>query len=150
MRAGRAVCWSLLVALCACVPAQPGSAAPTPGAPATRMSPGRLDGLLAGLRPNPSADYGLVIEDLGSGERLALNETRVFPSGSVYKLALAWQVLREVDLDRIDLDQPLEILPEDTIEDEPVGGLSAPDTRTVHQALRAMFTVSSKIGRAHV
>jgi beta-lactamase class A len=107
------------------------------------MSPGRLDGLLAGLRPNPSADYGLVIEDLGSGERLALNETRVFPSGSVYKLALAWQVLREVDLGRIELDQPLEILAEDTIEDEPVGGLSAPDTRTVHQALRAMFTVSS-------
>jgi beta-lactamase class A len=107
------------------------------------MSPGHLDGLLADLRPDPSADYGLVVEDLGSDERIALNETRVFPSGSVYKLALAWQVLREVDLGRFELDQSLEIVPEDTIEDEPSGGLSATDTPTVRQALRAMFTVSS-------
>lgn len=102
-----------------------------------------LEDVVSALQPDLSAAYGLVVEDLGSGARLAVNETGVFPSGSVYKLALAWEVLRQVDAGRLNLDTPIEVLDEDTLELEPYGGPAPGDTPTVREALRAMFEVSS-------
>jgi beta-lactamase class A len=126
------------------------SAAATPTArPSTTVravpntAVGTLDGIVASLQPDASADYGLVVEDLGSGERVALNESRVFRSGSVYKLALAWLVLRQVDRSQIRLDQPLEIVDDDAIEGEPEGGIAPGETPSVGEALDSMFSVSS-------
>jgi len=146
----RLVCGALLVGLCACTSARSSAIAaePTPPAPVEPTTvPARhaaaMDGVIAALQPDPSADYGLLVEDVRSGERVALNEGRVFPSGSVYKLPLGWQVLREVDQGRLSLDQQIEILPEDTVEPEPDGGLDVGLTLSVREALRAMFSVSS-------
>lgn len=108
-----------------------------------RSAPGTLDGIFTSLQTDPSTDYGFVVEDVRSGERVALNETRVFPSGSLYKLALTWQVLRQVDRGLVSLDQALEIVDDDALEGEPIGGVAPGETPTVREALEAMFSVSS-------
>jgi beta-lactamase class A len=106
-------------------------------------SGGPLERVVSALQPDLSAAYGVLVEDIGSGARLSVNETGVFQSGSVYKLALAWEVLRRVDAGRLSLDAPIEVLDEDTLEVEPFGGPASGDTPTVREALRAMFEVSS-------
>jgi beta-lactamase class A len=151
MAVTRVVCVSLLVALCACAPSRPIAAEPTPSEPPTETAgatapaavASSVDGVLSGLLPDPTADYALILEDVASGERAALNASRVFRSGSVYKLPLAWHALREVDRGRLSLDQPLEIVAEDNIEPEPDGGFGEGDSPTLGEALRAMFSVSS-------
>jgi beta-lactamase class A len=104
---------------------------------------GPLEGVVSALQPGPSAAYGVLVEDIGSGARHAVNETEVFPSGSVYKLALAWEVLRQVDTGRLSLDTPIVVLDEDALELEPYGGPGPGDTPTVREALRALFEISS-------
>jgi beta-lactamase class A len=99
--------------------------------------------LLNGILPDPDTDYGLVVEDLASGARVAVNDAEVFPSASLYKRGVAWTALREVDAGRLCLDAPLEIEDADTIEPEPDGGFGAGDTPTVREALEAMLSVSS-------
>jgi beta-lactamase class A len=147
----RLVCSTLAVVLCACTSTRSSASAaepappPPPGEPTVSVArhTSAMDSMLAALQPDPSADFGLLVEDVQTGERIALNEGRVFPSGSVYKLPLGWQVLRDVDQGRLSLDQSIEILPEDTIEPEPDGGLDVGVALSVREALRAMFSVSS-------
>jgi beta-lactamase class A len=102
---------------------------------------GAVDALVAGLVASDT--YGLVVEDLRTGQRRALNEHRVFAAGSVYKLALAWEVLSRVDLGDVALDDVVTIEDQDVAEPEPRGGFKAGDTPTVREALRAMLSVSS-------
>ena len=102
-----------------------------------------LDGLLDGLLPDPDGDYAVVMEDLKSGARVAVNESQVFPSASLYKLGVAWMVLRQVDAGTLHLDGPLDIAEPDTIEPEPDGGVAAGDRPTVREALSDMLTISS-------
>ena len=101
-----------------------------------------LDGLLDGVLPDETS-YGLVLEDLASGARAAINDTTVFPSASLYKLGVAWAVLRQVDAGAVNLDAPLEIEDDDAIEPEPDGGFGTGDTPTIREALEAMLAVSS-------
>jgi beta-lactamase class A len=103
----------------------------------------QVGAVLAEVEAEAADTYGLVVEDLRTGSRSALNEDRVFASGSVYKLALAWQVLRQVDSGVFALDDGLLIGGGDAAEVEPRGGFGAGDTPTVRQALRAMLSVSS-------
>jgi len=102
-----------------------------------------LGSLLAGALPPESAEYGLVIQDVTSGARLGLNESRVFPSASLYKLALAWQVFQAADAGRLHLDDELPIIDDDAQEPEPDGGVAPGQTPTVREALAAMLSVSS-------
>jgi beta-lactamase class A len=137
----------LCVSACA-APSSTAAATPEPTAAAGEvardaLAAGPLDALVAQVQPDPSNEYGLLIEDLASGHRLAMNQDRVFPSASVYKLALAWEALRQADRGRIQLDKPLEITAEDAVEDEPAGGLGPGDTPTVREALDLMVSVSS-------
>ena len=115
----------------------------TPEATAESVEAPALDGLLEGLLPDGDPTYGLVLEDLGSGARTAVNDDRPFPSASLYKLGVAWLALREVDAGTLSLEDPLPIEDEDTVEPEPRGGFKAADTPTVHEALEAMLSVSS-------
>jgi beta-lactamase class A len=105
-----------------------------------------LDGLLDGLLPDGSEGgpaYGLVLEDVGSGARTAVNDDQAFPSASLYKLGVAWFALRHVDAGTLALDDALPIEDADTVEAEPRGGFKAGDTPTVREALEAMLSVSS-------
>jgi beta-lactamase class A len=117
------------------------------------------NGLLDGLAFDVSNDYGLVVEDLLSGAREALNESKVFPSASIYKLGVAWSVLRRADAQQLNLDQQLTIEDEDAVEVEPDGGVAPGDAPTIREALAAMLSVSSNaaahallrlVGRAEV
>jgi len=102
-----------------------------------------LDGALDGLLPVGSPAYGLVLEDLGSGARTAVNDGEPFPSASLYKLGVAWLALREVDAGKLSLDDPLPIEDDDTVEPEPRGGFKSGDSPSVREALEAMLSVSS-------
>jgi beta-lactamase class A len=119
------------------------AAATAPTAAVRAATPGPLDGVLASVQPDPSQDYGVFIEDLASGSQLALNADRIFPAASVYKLALAWEVLRRIDRAELSLDMPLEIVDEDATEAEPYGGFAPGEIPTVDEALDAMMSVSS-------
>lgn len=87
--------------------------------------------------------YGVVIEHVASGERFVYQPRRPFPAGSVYKLALAHEVLRQADEGRLALDDHLTVTADDAAEPEPDGGLAAGEEVTVREALRAMMAVSS-------
>ena len=101
--------------------------------------------LVAAMPTENAQAYGVVLEDLASGERVVHNEDRVFASGSVYKLPLAWEVLHQVDLQRTSLDSTLEILDGEA---EPEGGFAPGDTPATRDALRAMLSVSGDACRA--
>ncbi len=102
-----------------------------------------LDGLLDGFMPEPNPAYGLVLEDLKTGARVGLNDGQVFPSASLYKLGLAWLVLRRVDSGALSLDALMPIEDGDGVEPEPYGGLTIGDTPTVGDAVKTMLSVSS-------
>lgn len=102
-----------------------------------------LDGLFDTLLRDLPSDYGLVLEDLASGARTAINADQAFPSASLYKLGVAWLVLRQVDAGTLQLDAPMDIEDEDAIEPEPDGGFDVGDTPTVREALLGMLSVSS-------
>jgi beta-lactamase class A len=99
--------------------------------------------LLDGIVPTDGANYGVVVEDLVSGNRVAVNDSQVFPSASLYKLGVAWLALRDADAGSLDLDAPLEIVDDDTVEPEPYGGFGAGDVPSVREALEVMIEVSS-------
>jgi beta-lactamase class A len=130
--------------------AGPGSvgAAPTAAseASAAAADAGRDAGMasvLDALAQDRPETFGVVVEDLTSGARHALNEDSVFRSGSVYKLPLAWEVLRRVDAGQMSLDDPLPIQPSDIAEVEPYGGFDAGESPTLREAMHAMLSVSS-------
>jgi beta-lactamase class A len=103
-----------------------------------------LDGLLAGIVPDEdSSEYSLVLEDLGSGVRTTLNADQSLPSASLYKLGVAWVVMREVQAGAVRLDWQLEITDDDAVEPEPDGGFGVGDTPSVQDAIAAMLSVSS-------
>lgn len=102
-----------------------------------------LDGLVDSILPLATTDYALVLEDLAGGAHLTINDHDVFPSASLYKLGVAWVVLRRVDAGLLSLDDPLVIEAEDTVEAEPAGGLAEGDAPTVREALGVMLSVSS-------
>jgi beta-lactamase class A len=111
--------------------------------PAAVVPPPSLNGLFDGMHPEPTDDYGVVVEDFTTGARLALNEDKVFPSASLYKLGVAWMALRQADAGVLSLDDALTIEDADALEDEPDGGIAVGETTTVRDALMAMLSVSS-------
>ncbi len=111
--------------------------APTPTAEAR---PPVLDGLLDGVVPD---DYAVVLEDLGSGARVSINADQALPSASLYKLGVAWAVMRQVDAGVLKPDDTVTIEDDDAVEPEPDGGFGAGDTPSLHEALTAMLSVSS-------
>jgi beta-lactamase class A len=120
---------------------------PVPAAPRPQPPPraATLLPLNAGLDTilPADADYAIVLEDLKSGARTAVNAEHVFPSASLYKLGVAWLALRRVDSGGLGLDAELPIEDGDAVEPEPYGGFASGDTPTVRDALHAMLSVSS-------
>lgn len=130
-------------------PEQQSAATPTPltareeDTPSAAAAAPGLDGSLDGIVPDSGATYALVLEDLASSARTQFNADQTLPSASLYKLGLAWAVLREVQAGTLSLDAPLTIDDEDTIEPEPYGGFGAGDTPTLQEAITRMLSVSS-------
>jgi beta-lactamase class A len=114
---------------------------PVPTAPS--QVPKELRDTLAAIVASSGDHYGVVLEETNRNERFGWDDQRVFPSGSLYKLVVAAEVLRRMDAGSLSLDEPLTILPDDASEPEPDGGLSPGDTPTIEEALQAMLSVSS-------
>ncbi len=125
--------------------ATPGAIIATPAAnvAATAPPPPTLNGLLDSVMIEPPDNYGIVVEDLASGARVGVNEAQSFPSASLYKLGVAWTVLRQVDAGTLRLDQQIKIGDEDAVEPEPYGGFGVGDTPSLQDALDEMLSISS-------
>lgn len=103
-----------------------------------------LDGLLDGVLPEAaSITYAAVLEHLESGARVSVNADQALPSASLYKLGLAWVVMRQVDAGALKPDAMLTIEDDDAVEPEPDGGFGAGDTPSVREAVAAMLSLSS-------
>jgi beta-lactamase class A len=85
---------------------------------------------------------GLVVEHVVSGARVEQQAERPFTAASVYKLAVAYEVLSQVDQRRIGLDEMLTIQPVDLL-DQQAGDLTAGQVLTVRRALETMLGDSS-------
>jgi beta-lactamase class A len=90
-----------------------------------------------------SAQYALVLEDLASGARASFNADTPLPSASLYKLGVAWVVMRQVDAGLLNLDSTVEIEDDDAVEPEPYGGFGAGDTPSVQDLIAGMLSLSS-------
>lgn len=87
--------------------------------------------------------YAVALRDLTAGRTVLINEKRLFPSASTYKLLVMYLVLQRVQNGDLAMDDLLTILPEDDEEIEPYLGPVVGDTITVAEALEAMITLSS-------
>jgi beta-lactamase class A len=94
------------------------------------------------LDQRPGA-YGVTVEWVPSHQRATHDGEREFESASVYKIAVAYEVLKQVDRGQIGLDDQVSITDDDAVEVEPDGGLAADDQVSVWDALQAMMGVSS-------
>ncbi len=131
------------------LPAPPFPLQPLPPPAAPAAGPSRSEQLAEVLTPHLSlyeGRLGLVIKDLEGGARFEYDAQRPFVSASVYKLAVAYEVLRQVDLGNLSLDDLLTIEDGDTWEEEPGGGLGPGDDVTVGMALESMMGLSSNSG----
>jgi beta-lactamase class A len=123
-------------------PARAAPAASTPG-PVERLDTAVAARLSSYAGEIGRDRVGVVVENLATGERFVHNGEQPFPSGSVYKLALAWEVMRRIDQGRLRPTDELTIEPADALEAEPEGGVAPGERVTVGEALDAMMRVSS-------
>ncbi|MDA8216994.1 MAG: class A beta-lactamase-related serine hydrolase [Dehalococcoidales bacterium] len=87
--------------------------------------------------------YGLALHNLTTGQTVLVNAERVFPSASIYKLLVMYEIYSRLESGALSPDDTLTITPADAVEDEPDEGLCVGETVTVSEALEAMITVSS-------
>jgi beta-lactamase class A len=114
------------------------AAAPTPD-PRLPALATEIDSLLQ----EQSGAYGVTVEWVPTHQRVTHDAQREFESTSVYKLAVAYEVLSQVDRGQLALGDQLTITDDDAVEVEPEGGLAPDDEVSVWAALEAMKAVSS-------
>jgi len=88
------------------------------------------------------SEWGWWWSRVDTGVHSQQHEQRLFAAASVYTLALAHEVLRQVDLQALALNQPLTIEPLDAFESESTD-LAVGDVLTLRQALEHMLADSS-------
>ena len=127
-------------------------AAPDPRMPALAAE---IDSLLQ----ERTGEYGVTIEWVPTHQRTSHDGGRAFESASVYKIAVAYEVLHQVDRGQVALADHLSVTDDDASEVEPEGGLAPDDEVSVWEALEAMMGVSSNsaahalmrlVGRAEI
>jgi beta-lactamase class A len=111
--------------------------------PAGGPPPGRLAQALQPLLDGRDGTFGVLVEHQPTVDRFGRQADRPFRAASVYKLPLAFEVVRRVDRGQLGLDDELTIEPSDAVEPEPLGGLDVGDQVTVRRALEATIGVSS-------
>ena len=90
----------------------------------------------------PGVTTGVVVMDLASGDRCAINADRTYRSASLYKLVVVAELYRQVDEGIIDLEQPLVVEPRHAIDDAPALRITEPYTISVYGAAERMITLS--------
>lgn len=87
--------------------------------------------------------YGITILNMRDGRTVTINSTTPFESASLYKLIVAYRVLKEAERGDLSLEDDVTITEEDAATYLRDDDLGAGDTLTVGEALSAMITVSS-------
>jgi beta-lactamase class A len=137
-------------------PPQASSEAPA-GPPDPRMP--ALAAQIDALLDERSEAYGVTVEWVPTHQRATRDAEREFESASVYKIAVAYEVLHQADRGQLGLDDQITITDDDAVEVEPDGGLAPDDQVSVRDALQAMMGVSSNsaahalmrlVGRAEI
>jgi len=87
---------------------------------------------------------GLSVEDLSSGESIAVNGDLVFTQASAIKLAILFELFRQVEADEHDLDEPITLRTGDVASGSGVLGQLTPEkvTMTLRDYATLMVTVS--------
>jgi beta-lactamase class A len=84
--------------------------------PCTGQQPEPLKATLADISSRISADIGVAIMNLETGDTLSLNGNRHYPMQSVFKFHLALAVLHRVERGELKLDQPYDVVKSDYFE----------------------------------
>ncbi|MDA1010323.1 MAG: class A beta-lactamase-related serine hydrolase [Chloroflexi bacterium] len=90
----------------------------------------------------PGVATGVVVMDLATGERCAINADRTYRSASLYKLVVVAELYRQVEEGIVDLEQPLVVEPRHAIDDPPDFRITSPYTTSVYGAAERMITFS--------
>ena len=99
--------------------------------------------LTALARSDSAVTVGLVMVDLRSGDRCAVNADRPFRTASLYKTVVLAELYRQVQAGLVSLDDPLRIEPRHAIDDAPELRPTTAYTLSVYEAAEAMITYSS-------
>jgi len=91
---------------------------------------------------HPGVTTGVVVMDLETGDRCAINADRSYRSASLYKLVVVAELYRQVEEGDVELDDPLVIEPRHAIDDPPSFRITASYTTTVYDAAERMITFS--------
>ncbi|MDA8219379.1 MAG: class A beta-lactamase-related serine hydrolase [Dehalococcoidales bacterium] len=87
--------------------------------------------------------FGVVIKDMKTGNTLRINADRPFPTASLYKLGLMYEVLREAKAGELNLNTKMDITERHMVESEFDEKLVAGMTVTIDRSLWFLITLSS-------
>lgn len=76
---------------------------------------GELASQLHAVTTSVSATVGLAARNLATGEEIHINSDLFFPMASTFKVPLLLELLRQAELGRIDLEQRLELPPDNRV-----------------------------------
>jgi beta-lactamase class A len=128
----------------AAVPARQTAAAQrrTEAPPTPLADDGGLQRQLDGFMAQQRGQFGVVVRDLHGPVAAAYQPHERFPLGSLFKLLLMFEVMRQVRLGGLQLGEGVRT-PADYAFGEPPGGIPPGSRVTVEEALAAMISVSS-------
>lgn len=126
--------------------AQASSAATTSGPPPANLQ-AAVKAALDQYSPamGKDAEFGLVVQNLDTGDRVVVNNTKNFETASLYKLFVMLTVYYDVSQNKISLDDAITLTPAAAAADEDGGNLIVPvgGSMPVRDLLNAMITNSN-------
>lgn len=125
-------------------PLNPGDGASSRNAtvPSNRQ---RLDQIVDSAVAHQNGTYGVAVKNLSTGETALVNADDFFPSASLYKLAVMYEVFRQQSTGDLSLSEVLTVRPEDLAEAGDDDALEVGDRLTIEQALERMIEISSNV-----
>jgi beta-lactamase class A len=115
---------------------------PAPPRPPPTADDGRLQRELDAFLKEQRGNFGVAIRDLGGPVAASFEADDRFPLGSLFKLPLMAEVMRQVRGGKIALGQSVQTLTDYDF-GEPQGGIPPATRVSVEEALTAMISVSS-------
>jgi beta-lactamase class A len=116
----------ICMAVASCKRSSQNSAVHSATAPGSTTSPNtqteferQLENELGEISNRARASVGIAVVHVESGRRASLQGSTLLPLYSVFKLPLAITVLREVEANRVKLDQKVHVTPEETVPGTP-------------------------------
>ena len=130
--------------------ALPATATPTAAAPAIQSPPAtaseraaRWGAIVEQYLGDLPGEFGVVVKDLKTGEAYVANGDRPFPTASLYKLWLMYEVLKQAAEGKIDLDTKMTVEPRHMSQSEFDEKLPLGLSLTIDRSLWFLITLSS-------